>query len=279
MENKYQAIINKLIELGKTSTQLFAVIIIGSQARENHQADEYSDLDVIMLVDNPVKFALQDDWVKEIGAFNISFTEDSFSEGSSRRVLFENALDVDFILLCKNSFNPADEDFVLMLGRGYRVLVDKIGLKDNISSLDTQKLDCNIMTEHEFINLTNDFWYHSVWAAKKLKRGELWIAKSCVDNYMKQKLLSVIECHAQTTHGLEYDKWYSGRFVEEWAEKWIIEKLSSCFSHYNYDDIKAALLSTMDLFRLIAVDTAEKAHWAYPKAADDYATTYVVTVL
>jgi len=53
----------------------------------------------------------------------------------------------------------------------------------------------------EFLNAVNDFWYHAVWTAKKLRRGELWIAMSCLDSYMKRRLLQMIEWHARATHG------------------------------------------------------------------------------
>lgn len=237
------------------------------------------DLDIILVVDEPMHFILKDDWLKKIGSFNISFTEDSFSGGKARRILFDNALDVDFIFICKKSFDLEDVDITMMLERGYHILVDKIGIESIISKSNTSKKKRDILTELEFINIVNDFWYHAVWTVKKLKRGELWVAKNCVDYYMKQKLLSIIEYHAQVINGIEYDKWYSGRFIEEWADKKIIEELSSCFSHYNKEDIKVALLSTMNLFRLLAVKIAEKHHLSYPKSADNFATAYVIDIL
>jgi len=39
--------------------------------------------------------------------------------------------------------------------------------------------------QDEFLDLINDFWYHTVWTAKKLRRGELWTAQGCSDSYMK----------------------------------------------------------------------------------------------
>jgi len=125
----------------------------------------------------------------------------------------------------------------------------------------------------------NDFWFHSVWTAKKLKRGELWTAKFCLDSYMKWKLLSIIEFYSHVKHGLEYKTWYGGRFIEEWSEKWIIDELSFCFSHYNSEDVKTALLATMRLFRSLAVEIANKLNYLYPKKADEYASAWVMSVL
>lgn len=51
------------------------------------------------------------------------------------------------------------------------------------------------ISESEFLNLTNDFYFHNIWAAKKLLRGELWSAKMCVDAYLKNYLLKMIELY------------------------------------------------------------------------------------
>ena len=93
---------------------------------------------------------------------------------------------------------------------------------------------------------------------------------------MKQKLLLIIECHAHILHGLDYNTWYNGRFVEEWAEPWIIDKLNMCFSRYSQNDIKTALIATMNLFRMIAVEIAERLNFKYPKEADEYSASWVI---
>jgi hypothetical protein len=30
--------------------------------------------------------------------------------------------------------------------------------------------------QSEFLDLVNDLWYHAVWTAKELRRGEMWTA-------------------------------------------------------------------------------------------------------
>lgn len=279
MTNMFQAIVDNFIRWGESSDKLYAALIVGSQARTDHPADEYSDIDIIMFVDDLAFFLSSDQWLKDIGDYHVSFIENSLAGGQEIRVLFDGALDVDFMLLSKNDINALAGELLTILERGYRILIDKIGLQNIIPPLDAAKQSYNLLTEQEFKNTVNDFWYHSVWTAKKLRRGELWTAKFCVDSYMKRILLSIIECHAHAIHRLDYDTWHSGRFIEEWAESWIVEKLTLCFSHYNKDDIKNALLSTMALFHSVAVEIAEKLDFQYPKAADMYATAWVTAAL
>ena len=279
MTSKHQTIIDNFLRWGEDCDKLYAAVMIGSQAREDHPSDAYSDLDIIMFVDDPPWFLSSDEWLEELGCFHVSFIEDTIAGGKERRVLFEGALDVDFIILPQNVMYAPGDEAMSALARGYRILIDKAGLKNVMPGPAAAKRPPAMPTEWDFVNLVNDFWYHALWAAKKLLRGELWTAKYCVDSYMKGKLLSMIEYHARAAHGPDYDFWHSGRFLEEWAESWIVERLPQCFSHYDKEDIKAALLSTMALFQSIAAEIAEKLAFAYPKAADEYAHAWVMAAL
>lgn len=61
----------------------------------------------------------------------------------------------------------------------------------------------------------NNFWYHAVWASKKLKRGELWEGKAAIDSHMKNLLLDMIRWNTCSVKGWEYDTWYKARFLEK----------------------------------------------------------------
>lgn len=279
--NRYDDIINGIIQWDTAADKLYAAIVVGSQARKEYCADEYSDLDIIMFVDDPGYFVISDHWIEHIGNPRISFCEDTFCEGKELRVLFDGALDVDFMFLNKNNIQNIfkNVEIAFILKRGYRILIDKIGIEPFILQTNIKNQSRCFISEQEFNNLANDFWYHTVWASKKLMRGEIWTAKYCVDTYMKSILLRIIECRANAINGLGYDTWHNGRFIEEWSEGWIVDKLRYCFSHYNKGDIKLALLSTMDLFRLLTVEVSEKLKYAYPKDVDEYATKWVANSL
>lgn len=278
--DRFENIINNFVLWGNKSDGLYAAMIIGSWTRNDHPADEFSDLDIVMIVDNPDPFLQSNQWLEQIGCFHISFIENTIGGAKERRILFDDALDVDFVILSKSQLeNAVKSGEVDILKSGYRILIDKIDLEHTLSPLSVENSLYTLLSEHEFSNVVNDFWYHAVWTAKKLMRGELWTAKSCVDNYMMWKLLTIIECHAHAFNGLKYNTWHNGRFIEEWAEDWIIQKLSDCYAHYERNDIKNSLLATMDLFRSIAVVIAEKLDYKYPAEADNYSTDWVLKAL
>jgi len=106
-----------------------------------------------------------------------------------------------------------------------------------------------------------------VWASKKILRGELWCAKMCIDAYLKNIMLSVIELQSEP----DTDVWHNGRFLERWADCEITESLKICFAHYEQEDIISALLASARLFSKTARAAADKHGYVYPESAESYA--------
>lgn len=273
--NKYEALIERLVEWGGQADGLCAAFVVGSQAREERPADEYSDLDVVLVVGDPEMLIHSDRWLRRLGDFHISFVEDTLGGGKERRVLFEDGLDVDFVLMSPAAAQAAFKsgEGAGILERGYRLLIDKVGL---FAAPPSEKPEGSKQaSEQAYQNAVHDFWYHTVWTAKKLLRGERWTAKMCLDSYMKGRLLWMIEWHARAAHGPSFDTWHSGRFLDDWAEKWILERLPECFAQYDDVDMRRALRANMALFRMVAVELAELRGFEYPREADACATRWV----
>ena len=158
---------------------------------------------------------------------------------------------MDFIPVTTECFYDSLESHAIdeILGRGYQVVYDKIGVSDRLKTVSfSSQAKNSAFSEAEFSNLVNDFYYHAVWAKKKVLRGELWTAKMCVDCYLKNRLLQVIELYEKQIHGSDFDTWHNGRMLEQWAEADIIQELSRCFAHYDAEDILNALDRTVALF-------------------------------
>lgn len=274
--NTHQQLLNKITSFCEKSEKVTALILIGSQARTELHADQYSDLDLVMIVNDIDHFVLSNDWVEEIGKYHISFVEPTIDGQKEKRILFDKALDVDFVLVSAQSAQAvlASNNAMSILSKGYRFLVNK---KDYIIPEQVEKYTAKyeIPSETEYLNVVNDFWYHTIWTTKKLLRGELWAAKFCVDSYMKWKLLWMIEQYEHVVHGLEYNTWYGGRFIDSWAENEVKDGLAKSFSNYNKTDVGLALFETMSIFRMLAVRVAQAYRFEYPLHSDEYSSNWV----
>lgn len=281
----YEQLLERFLDWARTQPEIRGAIVVGSQARTDRPADAWSDLDLIVLTDDADRFLSRTAWIERIGTYWFTFLEPTaMGEGMERRVLFEGGLDVDFVPVRNEAVRQMAVEGVPpevadLFQRGYRFALDKDGVAALFSKAVAVPLTAEPPTPAEFLNVYHDFWYHVVWTVKKLRRGELWTAKLCLDGYMKWRLLRMIEWHARGMHGWDYDTWHSGRFLEKWADPRAVDGLRWAFAHYDVADLKRALLATMDLFRWIAAETAVQLQYDYPATADERVTAWVATCL
>ena len=275
--DKYSELIENIISFGNRDDRIIAIVMVGSQAREENTADQYSDLDLIMIVQDANYFVNANKWLSEIGKHHISFLEKTIDGADEKRVLFDGALDVDFVILTENDAKAAliNGDSQKMLCNGYRILVDKAGIKSLVPPQQLIRKPYVFPTEIVYVNVVNDFWYHAIWTSKKLLRGEFWAAKFCLDCNMKNKLLWMIEFYEHTRNKSNYNTWYNGRFVDSWAGEDIKTLLADSFAHYEKQDMISSLKKTMELFRHLAVCIAASVSYTYPMEADRYSSGWV----
>lgn len=273
-QDKYLKIKQHLLLLAEKRAEIKAVVAIGSSTRSDVLADEYSDLDLIIATDDTNSW-LYGNLVAELGDVKVSFVEPTLGGGMERRVLYGGWLDVDMIVFTTEQFLNAVNDGTAnwVMNRGYCVLHDRIGATELLKQKITLEIHKPDFSENEFQNLANNFYFHTVWAAKKLLRGELWSAKMCLDSYLKNLLLKVLEVHAATKN--HADVWHDGRFLDRWADEKVRMELKNCFAHYDKSDMKNALKSTHRLFARITKETAALKSFAYPNEAEKFSNEFL----
>lgn len=279
--DRFAEVKRNLTALAEEREDICALVAIGSQTRASEPADEYSDLDVIMVTAQPDAYLDSDERLSRIGGIMISFVEPTIGGGRERRMLLEDSLDVDLIVLTPERFISMVDDHTAdeIMSRGWAVLYDGIGVTARLEQSIASYIPYRTMGEDEFINRVNDFWFHTVWAAKKLCRGELWTAKMCVDAYLKDHLLRVIELYHKCDCGDEYDVWHNGRMLEKWAREDVVSELGSCFCRYDAADAASALRNTAALFARLAAYCAQSTGWDYPAGAEKYAMEQMESLL
>jgi molybdopterin-guanine dinucleotide biosynthesis protein A len=236
-----------------------ALLVVGSQARATVPADRWSDLDIVLIVDDPEPYAEDPSWVREFGQPVLTFLEDTPVGQRERRVLYETGEDVDFPLfpVTAPELLEQSENAAHLLARGYRVLVDRIALGERLARVAAAAERPLPPTQRDLTQLASDFWYHALWAARKLRRGEVFTAKRCLDGYMKDRLVLLLEWHTRAIDG-SVDTWHEGRFVERWADPGALAALEKAFAYYDVRDVARALWETIDLWQGLEEETARR---------------------
>lgn len=187
MADRYKEIKENICRYSEVDSAVKAVIAIGSTTRESIKADEYSDLDLIIVTDSPTSW-YSGEYPMQLGEISIGFLEPTLGNGKEYRAIYDEDKDVDMIIFTSEQFTEAVKNGTAgwVMNRGYAFLCDKAGFSELVREYVNLSVASPQISEAEFLNLTNDFYFHNIWAAKKLLRGELWSAKICVDGYLKK---------------------------------------------------------------------------------------------
>jgi aminoglycoside 6-adenylyltransferase len=257
----------RFIEWAKTQDDFRAAFIVGSQARHDHPADQFSDLDIILFV-NDVESRYQDEsWLQEIAPLWLSQMGHTINGEPERLVLFAGGFQVDFV------FHPVEilPQFQQMVAagnlpdtiqRGTRILFDKDGLLPVLPK-SIRIPPAPQPTEMEFRQTLDSFWFNAVYCAKQLKRGELWLFQNGSGG-MIWPLLRMVEWQARAVHGWDFDTWHAGKFIAEWADPQTFTALQGVFAHMQSDDSWRALQSRMSLMNDTAQKLAAALDYSYP---------------
>ncbi len=236
-----------------------AAFVVGSQARTDVPADRWSDLDLALFVDDPRVLAEDASWVEEFGTPVFTFLEPTaFGDRVERRVLYETGEDVDFPLLEASAWREllSSPDAQRLIARGYRVLYDDLGLAEAAAAV-TEPPPEPLPDSARLRELSSDFWYHALWTAKKLRRGEVFTAIGCLNGYLPWKLAVLMAWHARALDPTA-DTWHSGRFLERWADPGVLAALEKAFAHYDLRDVARGLWDMIDVWQGLEEEVARR---------------------
>lgn len=262
----YQQFEQRFTQWGQKQDDVHVAYVAGSRARQDHGADKYSDMDIQMYVDDPKQYLDTNGWIGNFGKLNTAIPFQNGGGGLEWLALFEGGYQVDFVIDSLVAFQvQVDKNVPLeWFRRGARELLDKTGNAQQLIPERFERTAAQPITEENFDFTVNTFWFLAIYLAKQIVRKELWTVK-LRDAECKQVLLQTIEWYEKMIHGDEYDTWHAGRFIYEWVDADIFERLNGVFGKFDAADNWRALQETIDLYEMMSRKLADHYHYAYPE--------------
>ena len=263
---------DKIIEWANNEDHIRAVILIGSRARDL-QPDALADYDISIFTHNALIYTQDDLWLSKIGKAWICVHENVLWKEKrypSRLVIFEDGIKGDFTFYPMDVLNEIIESSTLPehYRLGYNVWVDKDHLTARMPKPSRVMTRTRKPSEEEFIRIVNEFWFEAYHVGVYLKRGALWQAKYRAGGIYDHFLLKMIEWNELAKVNFDKDIPPMGKRMQEWVGKNTWDSLYQVFGHFDSEDSWKALLKTIELFRELAVDTAKRMGYRYPKDVD-----------
>lgn len=266
---------NKIKNWLANKSDIKAAILVGSDARVDHPSDKYSDYDIEIYTDEFVNYVQDEKWLGKFGNIWVNVRDKTDEGFPTCLVIYEESIKVDFSLrpvsyltkLIKTGFLPN------YYQQGYEFLSDRDSYKETYRALNFAPNAKDLDTK-EFRRVIEEFWFEIWHIAKYLKRNDLWVVKFR-DGCAKEFLLKMIEWHAKSINGVNFNTWHQGRFMKEWTDEHTWNDLKTCFSQFDAESSWKALLSTMNVFRRLAKETAQNLKYQYPEKVDLFISQWV----
>lgn len=279
MKQEHIELLSKIEAFVHDANDICFLGLIGSGSNNGNLNDDYSDIDLVVVSDNYSTYFNTVKWLHSIDEVWMTFTESIPDLNHwERRCIFKNGIDVDFVLVDKTKLISDNNEFPVLkeiCHTTLKVLFDNGNIIRYFNNIISEKKEFSFPDEIEYNNVINDFYFHYLWTLKKCLRGEYWIALQCINGYLKQRTLKMLEWYEHSLHGKYYNTFYNGRYLEKWIEKSLIDELKQTFSSYSKESIINALVANKKLFTNIAKETATMNGFSFPEIQEQKLSEWI----
>ncbi|WP_114820684.1 AadS family aminoglycoside 6-adenylyltransferase [Chryseobacterium sp. KLBC 52] len=277
--------LEQIIHWAENNPDIRAVLLTSSLVNPYAPVDDFSDLDVELVFENRTSYESGNEWIRLFGEpISMIEEDDSVFDGkhAMKMVLYKDHVKVDFKLYqvaefieeIKEENLPEDWDV------GYKVLIDKDKLTENLKPPTYQSIMIQKPSEKEFQQLMNDFWWDTTYVAKCLKRGDIFYAKFMSENILRTDyLVPLIEWYIagnQDWNNITTNK--HGRLFKKYLSVDLWNKVEKTFSGSNIEENWNALFAYADLVHELGISLAEKLHFIYPVKLEEDIRNYLMEV-
>ena len=162
------------------------------------------------------------------------------------------------------------------LDNGHAVLLDKDHLTDGLRPPTYCGYIPTPPTEQEYRATIEEFFNDSAYVAKHLWRDDLFPAKYCLDYVMKfQCLRRMLEWRMEIDHNWSVTPGAHGKGLKKRLGFDIWSELESTYVGAAIEENWAAMFRTINLFRKVAVEVADRLGYAYPQDLDRRVTKFL----
>ncbi|WP_313093571.1 AadS family aminoglycoside 6-adenylyltransferase [Chryseobacterium flavum] len=277
--------LNQIIDWAENNPDIRAVLLTSSLVNPYAPVDDFSDLDVELVLESRKAYEVNNSWISIFGD-PISMIEetDTVFEGkhAMKMVLYKDHVKVDFKLYQVSEFLEDVKEKVLPedWDLGYQVLVDKDALTENMKPPTYQSVMIHPPEEQKFQQLINDFWWDTTYVAKCLKREDIFYAKFMSENVLRTDyLVPLIEWYIAGNHDWDMITTNKhGRLFKKYLSAGMWNEVESTFSGSNIEENWSALFAYADLVHKLGTSVAQSLDFTYPFKLEEDIRNYLSEV-
>lgn len=277
--------LKQIVDWGIANPDIRVALLTSSLVNPYAPVDDFSDLDIELVFLNMEKYKTDNGWINLFGK-PISMVEEdeSFFDGkhAMKMVLYEDHVKVDFKLYQESEFikEAEEEELNEDWDVGYKVLIDKDHLTENLKPPTYQSVMIRKPDEKQFRQVINDFWWDTTYVAKCLKRDEIFFAKFMSEDMIRtQYLVPLLEWYVASENSWDAITTNKhGRLFKKYLSPELWRKTEATFSGSDIEENWDALFAYADLVHEIGLDLAQRLGFTYPTELESNVRTYLIEV-
>src|SRR4030043_401621 len=279
-----QDAVDRLIEWANRKPDIRAVLLTSSRANPNETLDEFSDYDVIFVAEDIKRYLDDESWLEDFGKVLVLYRDPVEVRYGFERFIrvtqYESGLKIDFTLwpvgLLKHVAGmPELPDYI---DDGYKILLDKDGLTRGMKEPSYRAFVPKPPTEGEYLQFVEEFFSNAPYAAKYIRRGDLFPLKGMLNFMRHEKLCRILEWEGEIDHDWSLKQGQYGKGLQKHLNKEIIKELQKTFEGGGDKAYWEELSHTIELFRKVAREVGNGLGYAYPEDVDSRVVIYLEKV-
>lgn len=237
---EHYSVLEKAVSLLITDPRILGIYLSGSFA--NGQPDQYSDLDINLLVSSADRESVVKDHEKlrsEVAKIATWFPAVHLNNPNQIIVFYEKRypIHVDYEYKTPEELKP------IAKGKDAFILLDKDGALDKWKAVCSETKENMSPTLERLQYFEDRFWAWCTYTDGKIKRGELWEARDAIE-YIRSNVLNRLAYYVNDL-GNEGNRRLERKFPKE-----MLEKLESTIPvTHATDSYEKALLNMLDVYK------------------------------
>ncbi len=261
----YEEMYKKILRTGQEDERIRAVTMEGSGVTSGAVHDGFSDFDVTFFVSDIRQFTKDRDYMKRFGEILIMQTPDDWYmepydyDGRERYAFLTqykdgNRIDLTFIDVSKIG---AQSEF----NEPRKVLINKDNFKELVDIESNEIFFIQKPGEFEFYNTVNEFRWISNYVTKGLCRQEFYYAKRCMEEYMMNMFMKMINWKVGIEHDFKVTTGANSKYLKKYLSQEEMERFMGIFPNGQYEDMWNKLFLMYDYFEELACYVAGKLNY------------------
>jgi aminoglycoside 6-adenylyltransferase len=271
-----QEMLDLILSIARSDERIRAVIMNGSRANPSAPVDIFQDFDIVYFVTDPAPFTRNLQWIERFGERMIMQLPDDMSDpppedwgGYTYLMQFADGNRIDLGIFPLNRLDRLERDSQTVL------LLDKDGVLPAFEPASDNDYLPKPPSAKQFADCCNEFWWVCPYVAKGLWREEILYAKYMLDSVIRPELMTMLRWYIGMRTDFQVNPGKFGKYYQKYLEPKHWRLLENTYSSADYECTWQALFNMCDLFRMTALQVAQRLGLDYPAEDDRRVTAHL----